>query len=71
MSKISRTHLSGVAAYLLSRLTNGFTEGINNRIRMIARRAFGFHSAEALSSMIFLNCGGMQLEPALPSPTPV
>jgi transposase len=66
-----RTHLSGVAAYLLSRLTNGFTEGINNRIRMIARRAFGFHSAEALSSMIFLNCGGIQLTPALPSPTPV
>lgn len=66
-----RKHLSGVAAYLLSRLTNGFTEGINNRIRMIARRAFGFHSAEALSAMIFLNCGGIQLTPALPSPTPV
>jgi transposase len=71
VAKTVRTHLSGVAAYLLSRLTNGFTEGINNKIRMIARRAFGFHSAEALSSMIFLNCGGIQLEPALPSPTPV
>jgi len=71
VAKTVRTHLSGVAAYLLSRLTNGFTEGINNRIRMIARRAFGFHSAEALSSMIFLNCGGIQLTPALPSPTPV
>lgn len=71
VAKTVRTHLSGVAAYLLSRLTNGFTEGINNRIRMIARRAFGFHSAEALSSMILLNCGGIQLSPALPSPTPV
>lgn len=70
-AKTVRTHLSGVAAYLLSRLTNGFTEGINNVIRVIARRAFGFHSAEALSSMIFLNCGGIHLTPALPSPTPV
>jgi transposase len=71
VARTVRSHLSGVAAYLLSRLTNGFTEGINNMIRMIARRAFGFHSAEALSSMIFLNCGGIQLAPALPSPTPV
>jgi len=71
VAKTVRSHLSGVAAYLVSRQTNGFTEGINHRIRMIARRAFGFHSAEALSSMIFLNCGGIQLAPALPSPTPV
>jgi transposase len=66
-----RRHLAGVATYLASRLTNGFTEGINNVIRVIARRAFGFHSAEALSSMIFLNCGGIHLTPALPSPTPI
>jgi len=70
-AKTVRKHLAGVAAYLLSRLTNGFTEGINNRIRVIARRAYGFHSAEALAAKIFLNCGGIQLEPALPSPTPV
>lgn len=66
-----RKHFAGVATYLCSRLTNGFTEGTNNMIRMITRRAFGFHSAEALSAMIFLHCGGIQLDPALPSPTPV
>lgn len=66
-----RKHFVGVVTYLCSRLSNGFTEGTNNMIRMITRRAFGFHSAEALSAMIFLHCGGIQLNPALPSPTPV
>jgi hypothetical protein len=33
---------------------------------MIARRAFGFHSAEALIAMLFLTCSGIELEPPLP-----
>jgi len=71
VTKAVRTRLSGLAAQLLSRMTNGFMEGLNNRIRMIFRRAFGLHSAEALSFMIFLNCSGVQLAPELPSPTSV
>jgi len=33
---------------------------------MIARRAFGFHSAEALISMLYLCSGGITLDPPLP-----
>ncbi|MFQ5382245.1 MAG: transposase, partial [Dehalococcoidia bacterium] len=47
-------------------LTNGFTESINNRLRMIARRAYGFHSPHALIAMLFLCCGGIELSPPLP-----
>ncbi len=36
---------------------------------MIARRAFGFHSAEALIAMVYLCCGGIALHPPLPAPT--
>ena len=61
--------LAGVLAYVKTRLTNGLVEGLNNKIRVVARRAYGFHSAEALISMIFLNCGGIQLDPPLPRPT--
>jgi transposase len=56
-----RKHFDGVLAYVKGRLTNGFTEGINNKLRMIARRAFGFQSAKALMAMLFLTCGGLQL----------
>jgi transposase len=67
--KVGRTirqHLDGVRAYIQERLTNGIVEGTNNKLRMIARRAFGFHSPEALIAMLFLCCGGIVLDPPLP-----
>jgi len=57
-----------ILAYVETRLTNGLTEGFNNKLRMIARRAFGFHSAGALIGMLFLCCGGVTLDPPLPGP---
>lgn len=63
-----RKYKQGILAYVKDRLTNGLVEGINNRLRMIARRAYGFHSAPALISMLFLCCGGIELHPPLPSP---
>ncbi|MCB9883823.1 MAG: ISL3 family transposase [Planctomycetes bacterium] len=64
-----RRHLDGILAYVHERLTNGIVEGFNNRLRMITRRAFGFHSASSLIGMLFLCCGGIQLDPPLPGPT--
>ena len=61
-----RQHLEGILAYVRERLTNGLAEGLNNRLRMVARRAFGFHSHEALMAMAYLCCGGVQLNPRLP-----
>ena len=48
-------------------MTNGPVEGINNKLRVIARRAYGFHSPGALISMLFLCCGGIELVPPLPT----
>ena len=56
----------GILAYIRDRYNNGLVEGINNKLRMVARRAFGFHSAQALIAMLFLNCGGITLTPRLP-----
>lgn len=61
-----RKHFDGILAYVRERLTNAFVEGMNNRIRMIAHRAFGFHDHVALSAMIFLCCSGIVLKPPLP-----
>ena len=63
-----RKRFDGVLAYVRYRLTNGVVEGLNNRLRMVARRAFGFHSAESLTAMLFLCCGGVRLNPRLPRP---
>lgn len=64
-----RKHFDGILAYVQERLTNGIVEGFNNKLRMIARRAFGFHSPPPLIAMLHLCCGGIQLDPPLPGPT--
>ena len=69
LARMLRTHLDGVLAWTRIRVTNGALEGMNNKIRLITRRAYGFHSAHALSAMIHLCCGGIVLRPPLPGPT--
>lgn len=65
-AKTIKKHRSGILAYVETRLTNGLVEGINNHLRVIARRAYGFHTPQALISMLFLCCAGIQLNPSLP-----
>ena len=69
LARTIRTHRAGILAYVRTLLTNGLVEGFNARFRMIARRAFGFHSPKPLISMMFLCCGGIELNPPLPTRT--
>lgn len=66
LSKTLRRFKQGILAYVSTGLSNGLIEGLNNKIRLITRRAFGFHSAKALTAMIHLCCGGLPLTPPLP-----
>lgn len=70
LARTLRSHLPGILAYVRHRLTNGLVEGLNNKLRMITQRAYGFHSAQAVIAMLYLNCAGIRLHPPLPSPTP-
>jgi len=65
-----RKYRDRVLAYIVHRLTNGVVEGINNRLRTISRRAYGFHSARPLIAMLFLCCGGILLDPPVPGLLP-
>ena len=67
LARTIRKHAAGILAYLDTKMTNGPVEGINNKLRVIARRAYGFHSPGALISMLFLCCGGIELAPPLPT----
>jgi transposase len=69
LAKTIKRYADGILAYIPKRETNGLTEGLNNKTRLITRRAYGFHSARALEAMIHLCCGGISLDPPLPSPT--
>lgn len=54
-----RRHLQAVHAVLIRGLSNALVESINTRIRLAARRAFGFHSPEALIALAMLDVGGL------------
>lgn len=66
VARTIRENKEGVLAYVTERLTNGIVEGFNNRLRMVARRAFGFHSPEPLIAMYHLCAGRIALNPPLP-----
>ena len=67
LARTVRKHAAGILAYLDTKMTNGVVEGINNKLRVITRRDYGFHSHGALISMLFLCCGGVELVPHLPT----
>ena len=70
LAKTIKQFSVGIIAYIRTGLSNGPTEGLNNKTRLITRRSYGFHSAKPLIAMILLCCGGITLAPPLPSPTP-
>lgn len=62
IGKTIRKHLDGIHAALDRGLANGRHEGLNNKVRLIIRRAYGFHTAEHALAMIMLVCGPVTLE---------
>lgn len=61
LGRTIRSHLDGVLAFMKERLTNGLAEGMNNKIRLLSHRAYGFHSAASLIATIYLCCAGITL----------
>ena len=65
--KLARTitaQRAGIVAAIGHGLSNARVEAINTQIRMITRRAYGFHSASALIALAMLSLAG--LCPSLP-----
>lgn len=64
--KAARTiekYIDGILAYVQTGISNGRVEGLNNKIRTITKRAYGFHSALSLIGYIFLCCTGIVIDP--------
>ena len=57
-----RGHRTGVLAAIRLGLSNGRLEGLNSRVRLISHRSFGFHSAAPLIALIYLCCGGIDID---------
>ena len=61
LARTIRKHKAGVLAAIELNLSNGRLEALNSKVRLISHRAYGFHSADALITMIYLCCAGIQI----------
>ncbi len=61
LARTIRAHRDGILAAVRLGLANGRVEGLNNRVRLITRRGFGFHSAAAVAALVMLSCGPIDL----------
>ncbi len=59
LAKTITAQRSGITAAIENNLSNARVEKANTQIRLIARRGFGFHSAEALIALAKLTLSGL------------
>jgi len=58
-----RHHRDGILHAIRLGINQGRTEALNNKVRLITRRAYGFHSAKAALALVMLTCGPITLTP--------
>jgi transposase len=59
--RMLRTHLEGVLAWTQHHLSNAAVEGMNNKIKSISHRSFGFRSAVNFIAAIYHCCARLPL----------
>jgi transposase len=61
LGRTIRKHRPGILAARRLKLSNARAEAMNNRVKLIVRRAYGFHSANAALALIHLTYGPVTL----------
>jgi transposase len=61
LGRTIRKHKDGILAARRLGLSNARAEALNNQVKLIVRRAYGFHSARAALALILLACGPVTL----------
>ena len=61
LARTIRTHRQGILAAVRLGINNARVEALNNKVRLITRRAYGFHSAQAALALVMLACGPITL----------
>jgi transposase len=61
LAKTVRTHRDGILAWTKLRVTNGALEGMNNKVKVISHRAFGFRTTWTYIANIYHCCAALPL----------
>jgi len=60
-ARMVKTHLAGILAWTRLRISNGALEGMNNKVKVIAHRAYGFRKAETYITAVYHCCADLPL----------
>ena len=63
LAQTIRRHRNGILHAIRLGINQGRTEALNNKVRLITRRAYGFHTAQAALALVMLTCGPITLQP--------
>jgi len=61
LGRTIRKHRQGILAAVRLKVNNARHEALNNKARLVTRRAYGFHTAKAALALIMLTCGPITL----------
>jgi transposase len=59
--RLVRSHLDGILAWTRTRVSNGAVEGMNNKIKLISHRSFGFRDPRNFVAAIYHTCAQLPL----------
>jgi transposase len=59
--RLLRAHLQGILAWTRTRVSNGAVEGMNNKIKLVSHRSFGFRDARNFIAAIYHCCAQLPM----------
>ena len=63
VARMMKVHLGRILNYFIHRITNARAEGINSKIALIEKMAYGYRNQEHLKTAIYFRCGNLDLYP--------
>jgi transposase len=61
-ARMIREHLDGILAWTELRVSNSALEGMNNKVKVVSHRAYGFRKVDTYITAIWHGCGDLPLE---------
>jgi len=59
--RLIKDHLSGLLAWTKLRISNGALEGMNNKVKLVSHRSFGFRKPDYFITAIYHCCADLPL----------
>jgi transposase len=65
VARMFKRHLERILSVFVHRLTNAASEGINNKVQSLIKKAYGYRNRCRFKTDIYFHCGGLNLYPSL------